>query len=65
MSTLYSHNIKQGNILKIAVLGLGSVGKTTISKGYSGEISDLDQISMTKGVDITVKRMVYAEIRIR
>ena len=59
MSALYSHNIKQGNILKIAVLGLGSVGKTTISKGYSGEISDLNQISMTKGVDITVKRMVY------
>jgi small GTP-binding protein len=59
MSTLYSHNTKQGNILKIAVLGLGSVGKTTISKGYSGEISDLDQISMTKGVDITVKRMVH------
>ncbi|NPD89394.1 MAG: GTP-binding protein [Asgard group archaeon] len=59
MSTLYSHNTKQGNILKIAVLGLGSVGKTTISKGYSGEISDLNQISMTKGVDITVKRMVY------
>jgi len=59
MSTLYSHNTKQGNILKIAVLGLGSVGKTTISKGYSGEISDLNQISMTKGVDITVKRMVH------
>ena len=59
MSTLYSHNTKQGNILKIAVLGLGSVGKTTISKGYSGEISDLDQISMTKGVDITVKRIIH------
>jgi small GTP-binding protein len=59
MSTLYSHNTKQGNILKIAVLGLGSVGKTTISKGYSGEISDLNEISMTKGVDITVKRVVY------
>jgi small GTP-binding protein len=59
MSTLYSHNTQQGNILKIAVLGLGSVGKTTISKGYSGEIADLNEISMTKGVDITVKRIVH------
>ena len=52
-------NPKNESILKIAVLGLGSVGKTTISKRYSGEINDLDQISMTKGVDITVKRIVH------
>jgi len=52
-------NTKNESILKIAVLGLGSVGKTTISKSYSGEINDLDQISMTKGVDITVKRIIY------
>jgi small GTP-binding protein len=58
MNTVQPYSSNQGNILKIAVLGLGSVGKTTISKGYSGEISDPNQISMTKGVDITVKRMV-------
>jgi len=52
-------NTKNESILKIAVLGLGSVGKTTISKSYSGEINNLDQISMTKGVDITVKRIIY------
>ena len=52
-------NTKNESILKIAVLGLGSVGKTTISKSYSGEINDLDQISMTKGVVITVKRIIY------
>jgi small GTP-binding protein len=52
-------NTKNESILKIAVLGLGSVGKTTISKSYSGEMDDPNQISMTKGVDITVKRIVY------
>ena len=52
-------NTKNESILKIAVLGLGSVGKTTISKSYSGEMDNLNQISMTKGVDITVKRIVY------
>ena len=52
-------NIKNESILKIAVLGLGSVGKTTISKSYSGEMDDPNQISMTKGVDITVKRIVH------
>ena len=52
-------NTKNENILKIAVLGLGSVGKTTISKSYSGEMDDLNEISMTKGVDITVKRIVF------
>ena len=51
------HSTNQGNILKVAVLGLGSVGKTTISKGFTGEMIDPNEISMTKGVDITIKRM--------
>ncbi len=51
------HNTNHGNILKVAVLGLGSVGKTTISKGYTGEMTDPNEISMTKGVDITIKRI--------
>ena len=55
-------NIKNESILKIAVLGLGSVGKTTISKSYSGEMDDPNQISMTKGVDITVKRIVHLSL---
>lgn len=59
MNTTLPQNSKHNNILKIAVLGLGSVGKTTISKSYSGELDDPNQISMTKGVDITVKRIVY------
>jgi small GTP-binding protein len=59
MSTSIPFNSNQDAILKIAVLGLGSVGKTTISKNFSGELSDPDQISMTKGVDITVKRIIY------
>ncbi len=59
MNTTLPQNSKHDNILKIAVLGLGSVGKTTISKSYSGELDDPNQISMTKGVDITVKRTVY------
>ena len=59
MNTTLPQNSKHDNILKIAVLGLGSVGKTTLSKSYSGELDDPNQISMTKGVDITVKRIVY------
>ncbi len=59
MNTTLPQNSKHNNILKIAVLGLGSVGKTTISKSYSGELDDPNQILMTKGVDITVKRIVY------
>lgn len=59
MNTVLPQNSKQDNILKVAVLGLGSVGKTTISKSYSGELDNPNQISMTKGVDITVKRMVH------
>jgi len=61
MSSSIPYNIKQGNILKIAVLGLGSVGKTTISKSFSGEMSNPNDISMTKGVDITVKRIVHSD----
>ncbi len=61
MNTTLPQNSKHDNILKIAVLGLGSVGKTTISKSYSGELDDPNQISMTKGVDITVKRMVHQD----
>lgn len=61
MKTTLPQNSKHDNILKIAVLGLGSVGKTTISKSYSGELDDPNQISMTKGVDITVKRMVHQD----
>ncbi len=59
MNATPPQNSQHGNILKIAVLGLGSVGKTTISKSYSGELDDPNQISMTKGVDITVKRIVH------
>ncbi|TFG09424.1 GTP-binding protein [Candidatus Heimdallarchaeota archaeon] len=59
MNTALPLNTKNESILKIAVLGLGSVGKTTISKSYSGELNDPNQISMTKGVDITVKRIVH------
>ena len=59
MSSIRPYNPGQDNILKIAVLGLGSVGKTTISKSYSGELLDPEQISMTKGVDITVKRIIH------
>ena len=59
MNTALPLNTKNESILKIAVLGLGSVGKTTISKSYSGEMNDPNQISMTKGVDITVKRIVH------
>ncbi|MBY8999295.1 MAG: GTP-binding protein [Candidatus Heimdallarchaeota archaeon] len=55
------HNTNQGNILKVAVLGLGSVGKTTISKGYTGEMIDPNEISMTKGVDITIKRIAQLD----
>lgn len=55
------HNTNQGNILKVAVLGLGSVGKTTISKGYTGEMIDPNEISMTKGVDITIKRIARSD----
>lgn len=58
MRTTTPYNSNQDNILKIAVLGLGSVGKTTISKSFSGEMNDPNEISMTKGVDITVKRIV-------
>jgi len=58
MSSRNSCNTKQGEILKIAILGLGSVGKTTISKSYSGELNNPDEITMTKGVDITVKRVI-------
>ncbi len=59
MNAILPQNTKNESILKIAVLGLGSVGKTTISKSYSGELDNPDQISMTKGVDITVKRIVH------
>lgn len=59
MSSIRPYNPGQDSILKIAVLGLGSVGKTTISKRYSGELMDPEQISMTKGVDITVKRIIH------
>ena len=59
MNTVLPQNSKQNNILKVAVLGLGSVDKTTISKSFSGELDDPNQISMTKGVDITVKRIVH------
>ena len=58
MSSRNFYNTKQGEILKIAILGLGSVGKTTISKSYSGELNNPDEITMTKGVDITVKRVI-------
>lgn len=60
MSSIRPYNSGQDSILKIAVLGLGSVGKTTISKSYSGELLDPEQISMTKGVDITVKRIIHS-----
>ena len=60
MSSIRPYNPGQDSILKIAVLGLGSVGKTTISKNYSGELLDPEQISMTKGVDITVKRIIHS-----
>ena len=59
MSSIRPYNTGQDSILKIAVLGLGSVGKTTISKSYSGELLDPEQIAMTKGVDITVKRIIH------
>ncbi|MHA1302601.1 MAG: Rab family GTPase [Candidatus Heimdallarchaeaceae archaeon] len=54
-----TRNWETSKTLKVAVLGEGSVGKTTISKQFSEELTDLNQISMTKGVDISVKNIVY------
>ncbi|MHA1396377.1 MAG: Rab family GTPase [Candidatus Heimdallarchaeaceae archaeon] len=59
MNSISTHTSNQKNILKIAVLGLGSVGKTTISKSYTGEFTNPKEISMTKGVDIAIKRIVH------
>ncbi|MHA1685402.1 MAG: Rab family GTPase [Candidatus Heimdallarchaeaceae archaeon] len=47
-----------GKVFKIAILGVGSVGKTTISKNFTGDLRDIPEISMTKGVDIGVKRLI-------
>lgn len=48
----------QNNVYKIAILGVGSVGKTTISRNFTGELKHDSPISMTKGVDIGIKRLV-------
>lgn len=59
MTNINSNQYGKTDVLKIAVLGLGSVGKTTIAKNYTGDITDLGNISMTKGVDISIKRLFY------
>ncbi len=59
MTHINSNQYGKADVLKIALLGLGSVGKTTITKRYTGDITDLGNISMTKGVDISIKRLFY------
>ncbi|UJG39933.1 MAG: GTP-binding protein [Candidatus Heimdallarchaeum aukensis] len=56
---MISENWKTKKTLKIAILGEGSVGKTTISKKYSEDLSETEKITMTKGVDIAVKNLIH------
>ncbi len=43
--------------IKIAILGVGSVGKTTISRSYTQDPTYLKEVVMTKGVDIATKKI--------
>lgn len=53
--------VKQRQILHMAILGDGLVGKTAILRHYKGLPFD-DEYKMTVGADFVVKRMFYRDI---